>query len=161
MNEQILDEITAEVLRRMQQPTGSATALLIGKPPKDPTGYQYTDHPPYDAVVIGSLEASELLSFSEPRVIDALLSGIPVYLNEDGLAYRRYRSTANRLLYARLTEREKELRQLGILPLPGTTSCRSVITAGMARELRRRNQRPAPGAVITPLAREILEGLAP
>lgn len=88
------------------------------------------------------------------------LAGIPVYLNEDGLSYRHYRATANRLLWSKLTEQEKQLRQMGVIPLQNA-QLRRVITAGAARELRRRSQKPPASAVITPLARDILEGLVP
>lgn len=159
MTDALLEEITQEVLRRMQ-PSQRPTALLIGQPPSQDTGYEYTDRAPYDAVIIGSLEPAQLLHFDLPPVLDALLTGIPVYLNEAGLHYRRYRATANRLLWSRLTEQEKQLRQLGIIPLPSAQT-RRVLTAGAARELRRRNQKPPEGCVLTPLARDILEGLTP
>lgn len=159
MNDALLEEITEEVLRRMQ--TGrQSTALLIGQAPAQDTGYQYTDHAPYDAVIIGSLSAAQLLHFSQPQVLDALLAGIPVYLNEDGLSYRRYRATANRLLWSKLTEQEKQLRQMGVIPLQSARSG-GVITASAARELRRHHQKPPALSVITPLARDILEGLVP
>ena len=35
---------------------------------------------------------------------------------------------------------------------------KKLITAGEARHLREAGKRPGPGAVLTPLAREILEG---
>ena len=159
MNDALLEEITEEVLRRMQT-NRRPTALLIGQVPAQDTGYQYTDHTPYDAVIIGSLNAAQLLHFAQPQVLDALLAGIPVYLNEDGLSYRHYRATANRLLWSKLTEQEKQLRQMGVIPLQNA-QLRRVITAGAARELRRRSQKPPASAVITPLARDMLEGLVP
>ena len=41
MTDALLEEITQEVLRRMQ-PSQRPTALLIGQPPSQDTGYEYT-----------------------------------------------------------------------------------------------------------------------
>ena len=59
-----------------------------------------------------------------------------------------------------LTEQEKQLRQMGVIPLQSARSG-GVITASAARELRRHHQKPPARSVITPLARDILEGLVP
>ena len=49
-------------------------ALLIGKEPPVHLGYCYVAGEPFDAVVIGSLEISQLLRFREERVLQALAS---------------------------------------------------------------------------------------
>ena len=106
------EQIVEEVLRRLEV-TGPR-ALLIGQRPADSLGYGFTSHAPYDAVLIGSLTAEQLLHFSDSRVLDALLTGMPVYLYEGGLTYRRHSATANRALWGRLTAAERTLRQWGV-----------------------------------------------
>ena len=157
MNDALIEEVTEAVLRRLA--VSGPTALLIGREPQTDTGYHYTDRPPYDAIVIGSLSAAELLHFSNTAVWNALLNGTPVYLNEDGLEYRAYRATANRLLWMRLQEQEKQLQQYGVQLLSASRT-RRVITAAEARQMRSQHKSPPAGSVITPLARDILEGSA-
>lgn len=156
MNDRLVEEVTAELMRRLEP--GRPTALLIGEPPARDTGYAYVSAPPYDAVVIGSLTAGALLQLGGEPVLEALLEGKPVILNEAGLLHRRHRSTANRLLWSRLLDAERQLRQMGVQVL---AEDRQVITAQMARTLRRTGQRPPSGAVVTPLAKDILEGIEP
>ena len=55
-------------------------ALLIGKEPLAELGCSYVREPPYDAVVIGSLEIGQLLRFREERVLAALAEGKSVFL---------------------------------------------------------------------------------
>jgi hypothetical protein len=107
---------------------------------------------PYDAVVIGSLELGQLLHFSDERVLSALAEGKPVYLYTPGLP----QSPKNRGLAASLATAQRELKNWGVLFTDG--SRKHLVTAEEARLLRRSGSRPAPGAVLTPLAKEILEG---
>ena len=127
-------------------------ALLLGKEPGLELGFQYVQEEPYDAVVIGSLSLSQLLRFREEAVLEALAEGKPVYLYTPGLP----EAPKNRALSGSLTAAQRELKNWGIL---FTDGCRKkLITAEEARILRAAGRQPAPGAVLTPLAKEIMEG---
>ncbi len=128
------------------------TALLIGKEPAMELGYRYVSEPPWDAVVIGSLTLSELLRFREERVLSALAEGKPVYLYTPGLP----EAPKNRALAGSLTAAQRELKNWGVLFTDGGR--KKLITAEEARLLRSAGRQPSPGAVLTPLAKEILEG---
>ena len=125
-------------------------ALLIGNPPCLP-GYEFVAEPPYDALVIGSLSVGELLYPRDDRVLDALAKGMPVILYTPGLP-----QTANRALAASLAGARRQLKNWGVVFTDGAQ--RRLITAREATLLRQRGERPGPGAVLTPLAQEILEG---
>lgn len=127
-------------------------ALLIGREPEAPLGYEYTTEAPYEAVVMGSLTLSQLLRFREERVLEALAEGKPVYLYTPGLP----ESPKNRALSGSLTAAQRELKNWGVLFTDGGR--KKLITAEEARALRRSGRQPSPGAVLTPLAREIMEG---
>ena len=127
-------------------------ALLIGREPGLELGYEYVTQPPYDAVVIGSLTLSELLRFREERVLSALADGKSVYLYTPGLP----ESPKNRALSGSLTAAQRELKNWGVLFTDGGR--KKLITAEEARILRSAGRQPAPGAVLTPLAKEIMEG---
>ena len=126
-------------------------AYLLGKEPPLPLGYQYTNTPPYDAVVIGSLTLSQLLCFQEEAVLSALSEGVPVFLYAPGLP----QAPKNRALAASLTAAQRELKNWGVVFTDGGQ--KRLITAEEARELRRTGRKPGPGAIMTPLAKEILE----
>ena len=155
MDERLADRVVDEVLHRLN--LDGPAALLLGERPPDTLGYRLTDKAPYEAVLIGSLTAAELLHFSDGPALDALLQGLPVFLYEDGLRYRTYAATANRALWARLMGAERALRQWGVR-FYGRHRDRTLITASQAQLLRAQGRRPSPGAILTPLAREILEG---
>ncbi len=127
-------------------------ALLIGREPPSELGYEYVQMPPFDAVVIGSLEIGELLRFREERVLRALAEGKSVFLYTPGLP----ESEKNRALAGSLTSAQRELKSWGVIFTDGAR--RRLITAEEARQLRRKGRSPGPGAVLTPLAKEILEG---
>lgn len=127
-------------------------ALLIGREPGTGLGYSYVSEPPYDAVVLGSLTLSELLRFREERVLSALAEGKPVYLYTPGLP----EAPKNRALAGSLTAAQRELKNWGVLFTDGGR--KRLITAEEARILRSAGRRPEPGAVLTPLAKEIMEG---
>ena len=127
-------------------------ALLIGKEPGAALGFQYVSEPPYDAVVMGSLTLSQLLRFREEPVLTALAEGKPVYLYTPGLP----EVPKNRALAGSLTAAQRELKNWGILFTDGGR--KRLITAEEARILRAAGRQPAPGAVLTPLAKEIMEG---
>ena len=127
-------------------------ALLVGKEPMAQLGYQYVTEAPYDAVVIGSLSLAQLLRFQEERVLQALAEGKQVYLYTPGLP----EAPKNRALSGSLTAAQRELKNWGVLFTDGGR--KKLITAEEARILRSTGQQPSPGAVLTPLAREIMEG---
>ena len=128
-------------------------ALLIGKEPVALEGFVYVQEQPYEAVVIGSLELCQLIRFREPRVLKALAQGLPVYLYTPGLP----QSPGNRALGASLTAAQRELKNWGFRFTDGAQKRR--ITAREAQQLRSQGRQPLPGAVLTPLAREIMEGM--
>lgn len=127
-------------------------ALLIGKEPGAELGYSYVTEQPYEAVVIGSLSLSELLRFRDERVLAALAEGQAVYLYTPGLP----ESPKNRALAGSLTAAQRELKNWGVLFTDGGR--KKLITAEEARLLRNAGRLPSPGAVLTPLAKEIMEG---
>ena len=127
-------------------------ALLIGKEPGAELGYTYVTEPPFDAVVIGSLSLSQLLRFREELVLQALAEGKPVYLYTPGLP----EVPKNRALAGSLTAAQRELKNWGVLFTDGGR--KKLVTAEEARLLRNSGRQPSPGSVLTPLARELLEG---
>ena len=127
-------------------------AYLVGKAPPLPLGYEYSDATPFDAVVIGSLTLTQLLRFRDEQVLSALAEGIPVFLYTPGLP----QAPKNRALAASLTAAQRELKNWGVIFTDGGQ--KRLITAEEARAMRRTGRRPGPGAVLTPLAKEILEG---
>ena len=127
-------------------------AWLLGRTPGTELGFQYVVEPPYDAVVIGSLTLSQLLRFREEKVLAALAEGKPVYLYTPGLP----EAPKNRALAGSLTAAQRELKNWGILFTDGGR--KRLVTAEEARILRVAGRQPAPGAVLTPLAKEIMEG---
>ena len=126
-------------------------ALLIGKEPQVPLDFQYVREEPWDAVLIGSLELSQLLRFQEEPVLQALAEGKSVFLYTPGLP----ESPRNRALAGSLTAAQRELKSWGVIFTDGGR--KRLITAEEARNLRSQGRQPGPGAVLTPLAREILE----
>ena len=127
-------------------------ALLIGREPPLDLGYEYADAG-YDAVVIGSLKLGQLLKFREEAVLEALAQGKPVLLYTPGLPT----AEKNRALAAQLASSQRELKSWGIIFTDGGR--RRLVTAEEARQMRQSGKNPGPGAVLTPLAREILGGM--
>lgn len=127
-------------------------ALLIGKEPNADLGYEYVTAAPYDAVVMGSLSLGQALSMREERVLEALAEGKTVVLYTPGFP----EAPKNRALAASLASSRREMKSWGVVFTDG--SQRRLITAQEARTMRLNGTRPAPGAVLTPLAKEILEG---
>lgn len=127
-------------------------ALLIGREPPCPLGYTYVKEPPYDSVVIGSLTLGQTLTFSCEEALSFLAEGKPVVLYTPGLP----ESPKNRALAAKLASARREMKSWGILFTDGVQ--KRLITAQEARAMRLSGKQPAVGAVLTPLAKEILEG---
>ena len=126
-------------------------ALLIGKEPAVDLDCVYVNAPPYDLIVIGSLTLGQLLCFREEQVLEALAKGMAVYLYTPGLP-----AAQNRTLSSTLATAQRELKSWGVLFTDGGR--KRLITAEAARQMRQSGSRPGPGAVLTPLAKEILEG---
>ena len=124
-------------------------ALLIGKEPTVNLGYEYAESS-YDAVVIGSLTLGQLLKFREEAVLEALAQGKPVLLYTPGLPT----AEKNRALGAQLASGQRELKNWGVIFTDGGR--RRLVTAEEARQMRQNGKSPGPGAVLTPLAMEIL-----
>ena len=127
-------------------------ALLIGKMPPALGEYTYVSEPPYDCVVVGSLSLGQLLRFREERVLEALAEGKSVILYTPGLP----RSPRGKGLAAALASAQRELKNWGVVFTDGGR--KRLVTAQEARLLRSQGRSPAPGAVLTPLAKEIMEG---
>lgn len=145
-----MEKVLKEVRRRQH------CALLLGRKPAIDFGWDYVTDGIYEAVVIGSLSAWELLHFPNEVCMEALLTGKPVFLCEEGLDYRRFAKTSNRVLYSRLLSAERQLKQLGV-QIVGQRQ-QKLLTA---EEVRRRlkNGQPIEGR-LTPLAKDVLEGRA-
>jgi hypothetical protein len=150
MREDIVEQVLREVRRRQH------CALLIGRPPSRDLGWEYVTEGEYEAVVIGSLSPRELLFFPDETCMQALLTGKPVFLWEEGLEYRRYAKTANRALYSKLLGAERQLKQIGLQFIGARQQ--KLLTAEDVRRLLRNGQ-PVEGR-LTPLARDVLEGRA-
>ena len=127
-------------------------ALLIGKEPVAAFGYEYVREEPCEIVMIGSLELGQLLRFSMEPVLQALAKGKQVFLYTPGLP----EAPGNRALAGCLAAAQRELKSWGIVFTDGGR--KRLVTAQEARQLRQSGHAPLPGAVLTPLAKEILEG---
>lgn len=127
-------------------------ALLVGKEPDILPGYTFVKEPPYECVVIGSLEIGQLLRFQNEQVLSALAEGKSVVLYTPGLP----QAPKNRGLAASLAAARRELKSWGVVFTDGAQ--KKLITAQEARNLLAAGKRPAPGSVLTPLAQEIMEG---
>lgn len=125
--------------------------LLIGQEPGIALGAEYVKTPPYDGVVIGSLTLGQLLRFRQECVLQALAEGKPVYLYTPGLPEAK-----NRALAASLASAQRELKNWGIVFTDGGR--KRLVTAQEAKLMQQSGERPDKNAVLTPLAREILEG---
>ena len=128
------------------------TALLIGREPAADFGCSYVKEGNFDAVIIGSLELSQLLRFRNESVLQALAEGKSVYFYTPGLP----ESPKNRALAASLASAQRDLKSWGVIFTDGGR--KRLITAEEARQLRSQGRNPGPGAVLTPLAKEILNG---
>ena len=126
-------------------------ALLLGDKPPCDLGYSYENTPPYDAIVIGSLTIGQALCFRNETVLQFLAEGKSVVCYAPGFP----QAPKNRALAAALASSRRNMKNLGIVFTDG--GARQLITAGLAREMKLSGRTPAPGAVLTPLAKEILE----
>ena len=126
-------------------------ALLIGENPPCDLGFTYATTPPYDGVVIGSLTLGQALCFANEQVLSALAEGKNVVCYEPGFP----QSPKNRALSTALASAKRNMKNLGIVFVNGGQ--KRLITAQEARLLRQAGRQPAPDAVLTPLAKEILE----
>ena len=122
--------------------------MLVGEKP--PLLYEYVTAPPYDTVVVGSMGLGELLGFQNAAVLEALAAGKPVVFYTPGLP----KVTGNRGLRASLSARFRELKSWGAVFTDGESH--RVITAELAAVMAQQGEHPPAGAVLTPLAKEIL-----
>ena len=127
-------------------------ALLIGREPDCDLGYCYVAQPPYDAVVIGSLGLAQLLQFAQEPALEALAQGKTVVLYTPGLP----EAPKNRAMAASIAGAKRQLKNWGMVFADGQH--RHLITAQEARAMKLSGRCPGSGAVLTPLAKEILEG---
>ena len=104
-------------------------AKLIGREPACDLGYTYTQMPPYDAVVIGSLTLSQALYFADEEVLQALSEGKTVICYAPGFP----QSPKNRALGAQLAASRRNLKNWGIVFTDGAQ--KRLITAEEARAL--------------------------
>ena len=126
-------------------------AKLIGTQPPCDLGYTYTQSPPYDAIVIGSLTIGEALYFHHEEALQFLAEGKSVICYAPGYP----QSLKNRSLGAALASSRRNLKNWGIVFTDGAQ--KRLITAEEARILKQAGKQPPPGSVLTPLAKEILE----
>ena len=140
----LVQAVVDEVLRRQ----GQRPALLVGRAPQAAAGWRFVTDGPYEAVILGSLTAAELLRFPDEASAQALLEGKPVYYCPEGLDYRRHAKTANRALWSALLAAERRLRALGVQELAQKSA---LVTAAEARRLLHSGL-PVTGR-LTPLAR--------
>ena len=152
MDEAMVQAVTDRVAKLL---CSRPRALLVGDPPAEEQQWCYVKEPPYEAVFIGSLTLGQLLAFRQEAVLEALSRGLPVYLWEPGLP----EAGRNRALGARLAAARRELKALGVTFLRGGGKP-GFVSASRARALRDQGLPPPPGAVLSPLARDILEGKA-
>ena len=151
MKEQLIEEVVRRVRDQLSQ---KPHALLIGRRPPEETGFSYVSEAPYTAVVIGSMDAWELLRFPDQEVLEALLEGKPVYYWEAGQDWKKYSHSANRTLWSKLLSAQRQMQQWGAMPLGACSQ--KLLTA---QEVRRRLSQGLPvEGRLTPLARDILEG---
>lgn len=154
MREELVEEVVAEVRRRWNRP--QASALLLGRRPAGEYGWNYVAAGDYAAVVIGSMSAGELLHFPDDICAEALLKGKPVYVCREGLDYRQYGKTCNRVLWGKLLGAERQMKQLGVQFLGSQGN--ALLTAQEARRLLREGKPIPSGSRLTPLAKDVLEG---
>ena len=129
-------------------------ALLIGQKPDRDLGVTY-ETASFDTVVIGSLTLGQALVFANEQVLLALAEGKRVICYEPGFPV----APGNRALSTALASAKRNMKNLGIVFTDGQQ--KRLITAETAREMKRQGQRPAPGSVLTPLAKEIFEENGP
>ena len=127
-------------------------ALLIGQKPDRDLGFTYETAPPFDAVVIGSLTLGQALVFANEQALLALAEGKQVVCYEPGFPV----SPGNRALATALASAKRTMKNLGIVFTDGGQ--KKLITAEQARQMKLTGVKPTPGSVLTPLAKEILEG---
>ena len=127
-------------------------ALLIGEAPPCDLGYTYAAAAPFDGIVIGSLTLGQALYFANEQVLSALAEGKSVICYAPGFP----QAPKNRALGAALASSRRNMKALGIVFTDGGQ--KRLITAQEARQMRLSGRSPAPGAVLTPLAKEVLEG---
>lgn len=160
MNEALVEAVTARVMEKLGQRAresreeGRPRAFLVGQAPHRELGYTYVRQEPYEAVMLGSLTAGQLLHFTQEETLQALLRGMPVYLWGPGLPAE---PGQNKALSAALRSGVSLLRSWGVRVLEDKPRHR-LITGQEARMLLEKGAAPPAGSLLTPMARDILEG---
>ncbi len=156
MNEELLSRVADAVWEKLSHAAPALPrALCIGVPPQDAPFLPVTEAP-FEMVVICSLSPYELLQMPSDAVCRGLLEGKPVYLMEEGLEYRRYPAASSRGLRGLLMSKERQLWSLGVKKWG--SGDKRLITAKDILSLPR-GALPK-NAILTPLARDLLEGKA-
>ena len=126
-------------------------AKLMGTQPPCDLGYTYTNAPPYDTIVIGSLTLGQALHFADEEALQFLAEGKSVICYAPGFP----QSPKNRALGAALASSRRNMKNWGIVFTDGAQ--KRLITAEEARNLKLSGKQPPPGSVLKPLAKEILQ----
>lgn len=152
MNEELISRVADAVWERLNPASSLPRALCVGAPPQDAPFLPVTQAP-WEMVVLCTLSPQELLQMPNDAVCRGLLEGKPVYLMEEGLEYRKYPATAQ-ALRGLLMAKERQLYTLGVKKWG--SGDKRLITAKDILSLPR-GTLPA-NAILTPLARDLLEG---
>ena len=156
MDEALVTRVTEAVWQKL---SAKPRALCIGRLPEGEYDFLPVTEAPYEAVVLASLSPAELLAMPTDPVCQALLTGLPVYLREEGLEHRNHAGTAAKGLYSLLLSKERQLRALGVQSLDKSRQ-RCLLTAQDVRRMKEKGLPLPAHARLTPLARDIWEGKA-
>ncbi|AZV58028.1 hypothetical protein [Clostridium sp. AWRP] len=139
----IVDMVTREIMKRLKDENGypqkSLKRILVLDKSSDESfkiieqklnflGYEIDymkdkkDTLTYEKIIITSLSNKEIVNMAiglesgikEQTVLEALLLGKEVFLLDDGIEYRKYAATSNKVLYKLYEEYEKKLCEYGI-----------------------------------------------
>ncbi|MDY4191698.1 MAG: hypothetical protein SOX72_05715 [Oscillospiraceae bacterium] len=199
--EQLIELVTREVYRILGEPdapapdpSGLPKALAAGSPDALPAPvrkkYRFLGMESYtgpesitgfEAVFLTSLSLTELSDIAQGRdtrpvpcaVIAALMEGVPVYLAQSALAWRKKKARMSPGFYQLLEGHVRALQHFGVLLLDGGTASTGegrkfapgadlpdgVITEAMAHALAEKSTEPIllvkKGTVLTPSARDV------
>lgn len=133
--EELVDQIVNELYKKLQGNslglTSKKRAVIIGNHKVDhqerlAQSYEIvplTQTPSHVDLIIVETLGIDLLSqlalgtaenIESKYVLECLLQGKPVYVLEQGIAYRKYKSTAHRTLYSLYSDYENKIKQYGV-----------------------------------------------
>lgn len=95
----------------------------------------------YVAVIMPSLSIKELSNLAlglpnglnEEIIIEAIMNGVPVYLREEEIEYKKYSNTANKVFFKMYIEYENKLKDFGI-NIKNTDNILNLIKEGKAKK---------------------------